>query len=76
MKITVTKKGAGHKLGGEYRKEGQVIEAQSRNARVWCAVGFTTLEAVKKVKKKAKKKTKPVYSTKVLEAEKPRDKDE
>ncbi len=79
MKITVTKKGDGHKLAGIYRKQGDVIETESRNARVWCAVGFTTKEMapVKKVaKKKAHKKPKPVYATKVMEAEKPRDKDE
>jgi hypothetical protein len=81
MRITVTKKGCGHKLGGVYRKEGETFEAGARNARVWTAVGFTETAKASPApkpatKKKAKKK--PVYSTRdMVAADKgARDKDE
>ena len=73
MKVTVTKKGAGKKLLGAYRKKGEVIEPGSRNARLFCAIGFATTEIkappkpAKKSKKKASKKT---YKTRHLTAEK------
>ena len=75
MKVTVTKKGAGRKLAGSRRKQGEVLELEKRSARVFCAVGFTTLEIEtpvkkKKTKKKASKKTKTVYSTRDMTAEK------
>lgn len=73
MKLIVSKKGGGRYLAGKRRASGESFEVESRAARVFCALGFASLEPEKKAtKKKAKKKTaKTTYKTRAMTAEQP-----